>query len=401
MATITASMDVSARKLNHQSNHFASCSSAPSPATPPPPAAEAAVLAGTRSTRASSFAAAAAAGAGIAIASPAAGGVYVASNMVGRISESGSAQPATLTVQPGWRPDFPGAAFQPAQAARLSHVYQSTLYAPLTHSASARAEQQQQQQQRALQGGGKLGGMAGTGHNFSGSLGNGAAVNGGTSPASIGAVTPVTPPTPLTPAPSAAHVLLLRSSSMNIISPMASSSRKVYNAGAAGAVGADAIPGFHSMVSPSSTATSTFSPKPSFTPTFQPATSYNEGSNSLPPRSPANAHAAAAPAAPAVAAAALLYPDATWSNLSPFTTNPLSPRASSKIVDQIDYELQQLTYWWSIVDQVVEELHGEGMHLQEKLEELGQRQQTLENLLHGLGSLGVVDRTKGNMTAAR
>ena len=67
-------------------------------------------------------------------------------------------------------------------------------------------------------------------------------------------------------------------------------------------------------------------------------------------------------------------------------------------VDQVDFgQLQRLTHWWSIVDQSVEELHMEGMEMQEKLEELGQRQQLLQGLLEGLSQLG----DEHNMKAAR
>jgi hypothetical protein len=72
-------------------------------------------------------------------------------------------------------------------------------------------------------------------------------------------------------------------------------------------------------------------------------------------------------------------------------------------VDQlVDFELQQLTHWWDVVDQLVDELHGEGMRLQEQLEEQDHRREVLEGLLQGFGTLGEEgNSSKGNMTTAR
>jgi hypothetical protein len=55
----------------------------------------------------------------------------------------------------------------------------------------------------------------------------------------------------------------------------------------------------------------------------------------------------------------------------------------SVCIDHDDYELQQLTYWWSTVDQVVDQLQLEGMRLQEQLEKLGRHKKLLEGMLLG------------------
>ena len=405
MATFAAvtSMDARGRKLNqnhphHHTNHQLTKSLSCSPGCEP-----AAALVAAASAPASSFAAAAAAGAVVTTAThppPAAaggeGGVYVAANMVGCPGEGFLQPAATLTVQPAWRPDYPGAAFQPAQAARVSHVYQSNLYTPLNSFKDSAAKQRQQQ-------GFVMGGAA---------EGGGGLMRSSTAPAPVGTgavTTPVSPLTPVTPdalAPPAgvsAYSAMPRQSSMSSISsPRLHISRPCHNAAAlpppAAAATADpavVIPGLRSMVSPSgAAAAATFSPRPSFTPNLRPSMS------ALPPRSPATpgAHAAAAPA---VAAAALLHPHATWGSPNPVNATPLSPNCRKKSVDQVDFELQQLTHWWSTVDQLVEELHMEGMGMQEKLEELGQRQHLLQGLLEGLGSLGGAEKSPCNMTAAR
>jgi hypothetical protein len=77
------------------------------------------------------------------------------------------------------------------------------------------------------------------------------------------------------------------------------------------------------------------------------------------------------------------------------------PRSRSMCIDQTDCEVQQLSYWWLVVDQVVDQLHGEGMRLQEQLEQLGARQQNLEQLLHGMDQLRQGDQNNYNMRVAR
>ena len=141
--------------------------------------------------------------------------------------------------------------------------------------------------------------------------------------------------------------------------------------------------------------------------------------SSLPPRAPLSSSAsafspavAAAPTtAPAMAASMLLTPSPNFDKATTATKfdQPnrnvsrvdLHPRSRSMCIDQADYELQQLTYWWLVVDQVVDQLHGEGMKLQEQLEKLVQQQQKLEQMLHGMDQLRPVDINNHNMKAAR
>ena len=69
-------------------------------------------------------------------------------------------------------------------------------------------------------------------------------------------------------------------------------------------------------------------------------------------------------------------------------SSPISvTRTYSVCIDHVDYELQQLTYWWSIVDQVVDQLQLEGMRLQEQLEKWGRHKLLLEGLVQGPGIL--------------
>ena len=60
-------------------------------------------------------------------------------------------------------------------------------------------------------------------------------------------------------------------------------------------------------------------------------------------------------------------------------------RTYSACIDHVDYELQQLTHWWSIVDQVVDQLQLDGMRLQEQLEKWGRQKGLLEGLVRRQG----------------
>jgi hypothetical protein len=97
----------------------------------------------------------------------------------------------------------------------------------------------------------------------------------------------------------------------------------------------------------------------------------------------------------------LLHPNLNWGSNTTSVNTTLSPNRSVKSVDQLNFELQQLTHWWSVVDQLVDELHGEGMRLQEQLEEQAHRRELLEGLLKGLGDLGEGRNSKSNTTTAR
>ena len=134
------------------------------------------------------------------------------------------------------------------------------------------------------------------------------------------------------------------------------------------------------------------------------------------PQAPLASSAAAFPSAvaaavPALAASMVLTPTTNFDQAPTATkfdqpNRTISrfdrhPRSRSMCIDQADYELQQLTYWWLVVDQVVDQMHGEGIGLQEQLEQLGQQQQKLQQMLHGMDQLRPVDIRNRNMKAAR